>query len=294
MNEVEDATEAVQCVQLQPMTKAFEKAVTAEKSSVTETQLQPSSHRDFIQMKTEGGRIVWIQRTSPMETTENLADEVSKLVDYQDIVLKYEKLAEEATKIALEERAHRLTAYERELKRREIEAKKKLAGAVQELQKIHSEKYLLTETGSDAINQSEIIVSIPEDVLEDQFVILTESPVLAETIPNVSLEVILPELSESVVVQHEPAFENSSLTVRNDDAGAEKNDSEVTESEMISQEPAGNFLVKDSVQAEDSVTKVNVLKAQPKTPHNNHFAIKPSFLNAILKTNSIGRKSSSQ
>ena len=38
MNEVEDATEAVQCVQLQPMTKAFEKAVSAEKSSVTETQ----------------------------------------------------------------------------------------------------------------------------------------------------------------------------------------------------------------------------------------------------------------
>jgi uncharacterized C2H2 Zn-finger protein len=59
----------------------------------------------------------------------------SRLANYKELVIKYEQLANEATKMAMEDPPDQRSPYEEELKRREADAKKKLAGAVEILQK---------------------------------------------------------------------------------------------------------------------------------------------------------------
>jgi hypothetical protein len=61
---------------------------------------------------------------------KELAIQEAKLNEYQDRVLRYEKLAEDATRVALQEKEHKLKLLAENLRQREATAKKKLASAV--------------------------------------------------------------------------------------------------------------------------------------------------------------------
>ena len=143
----------VQFVQLQSISDSFKQINSME----LPRRAQPSSSLDLIQMRTMDGKIVWVKKaivnvpstyepssSIPSSTQvrhkfeDDLAAKEAKLANYQNLVIKYEHLAEQATKMAMEERSNQLIHYEEELKRRELEAKKKLAGAVEVLQQIQS------------------------------------------------------------------------------------------------------------------------------------------------------------
>ena len=237
---VEDST--VQCVQIHPMTEAFKKAISPQSVNKAVVQRRPSdklSGEDLIQMRTVDGKLVWVKKAGsvgrplrfpahPFE--DNLAAKEAKLADYQELVVKYEKLAEQATKMALEERTNQLISYEKELKRREQEAKKKLAGAVQVLQKIKSETHHFDETGSDVM--PEVVEGVDD---QSRFVVLSDKPGIRN---EKSLEIALPDLADSIVVQHEEVVEteqvsddNECQSLSNENGGVLRSDEEqLTES----------------------------------------------------------------
>ena len=166
-----------------------------------------------------------IRRISVQHTFENdLAVKEAKLADYQELVMKYEQLAEQATKMALEERTNQLIHYEKELKRRELEAKKKLAGAVEVLQKIKSEKHnqIFDEDGNDITPQEigdELTSAVHNqssgveefETRDEQTSVLDKNVINssenAQNDEHLDLEIILPELAESIVVQQEEIVE---------------------------------------------------------------------------------------
>lgn len=193
---------AVQCVQVQPMTDAFKKAVDPGASVVRRrlatSRLSVTDQQEYVQMKTLDGQIVWVPKSSIPASfyPENLAEKAAKLADYQDIVMEYEHLAEEATKMAMAERTNQLISYEKELKRREMEAKRKLAGAVQVLQKIEIQKKHFYEAGSVAETGSVVVVE--SDVRPPQVVVASDKSSAAETL---DLEILLPDLNEIVEVE---------------------------------------------------------------------------------------------
>ena len=256
----EDST--VQCVQLQPMTDAFKKAlssdVVAQRRLSAADKQQPSSN-DLIQMRTVDGKLVWVKKAEPVGRPfrvpahpfeENLAAKEAKLADYQELVVKYEKLAEQATKMALEERTNQLINYEKELKRRELEAKKKLVGAVQVLQKIKSE----THSFDDA--ESEVIPEVVEEVVstevcdqQSQFVILSDKPGIQNE-ERLDLEIVLPELADSIVVQHEEVVEAEQVSeVSKNDFHINSNDS----SKHIAQEADASAVLRSEEHLEEVV-----------------------------------------
>jgi len=157
-----------------------------------------------------------IRHISVQHTFEDdLAVKEAKLADYQELVMKYEQLAEQATKMALEERTNQLLHYEKELKRREHEAKKKLAGAVEVLQKIQSEKHrqIFDEDGND-ITPQEICDELTSAVVHNQSdsdetkdketsVSDTDVNNSSENEEHLHFEIVVPELADTIVVQHE-------------------------------------------------------------------------------------------
>merc|ERR1712045_706259 len=62
-----------------------------------------------------------------------LAMEEAKLKEYQERVLRYERLAEEATKVALKDKELRLKKLADDLREREMQAKNKLKCAVESI-----------------------------------------------------------------------------------------------------------------------------------------------------------------
>ena len=68
-----------------------------------------------------------------------LAMREARLREYQERVLRYERLAEDATRVALQEKEMRLRKFAEELRDREIQAKRKLANAVQSLEILKDE-----------------------------------------------------------------------------------------------------------------------------------------------------------
>ena len=62
----------------------------------------------------------------------------TRLREYQERVLRYERLAEDATRVALQEKELRLNKLAEELRQREIQARKKLASAVESLELLKS------------------------------------------------------------------------------------------------------------------------------------------------------------
>ena len=65
---------------------------------------------------------------------KQLAMQETRLREYQERVLRYERLAEDATRVALQEKELRLNKLAEELKQREIQARNKLATAVESLE----------------------------------------------------------------------------------------------------------------------------------------------------------------
>ena len=69
---------------------------------------------------------------------KELIQREAQLKAYQEQVIKVEKLAEDATRIALEEKEMRLRKLAEELRNREAIAKEKLANAVQSMEILKS------------------------------------------------------------------------------------------------------------------------------------------------------------
>ena len=69
---------------------------------------------------------------------KQLAMQETRLREYQERVLRYERLAEDATRVALQEKELRLNKLAEELRQREIQARKKLATAVESLELLKS------------------------------------------------------------------------------------------------------------------------------------------------------------
>ena len=70
---------------------------------------------------------------------KQLAMQETRLREYQERVLRYERLAEDATRVALQEKELRLNKLAEELKQREIQARNKLATAVESLELLKSQ-----------------------------------------------------------------------------------------------------------------------------------------------------------
>ena len=64
---------------------------------------------------------------------KQLAIQEAKLREYQERVMRYERLAEEATKVALKDKEIRLKKLAEDLREREVQAKRKLASAVESI-----------------------------------------------------------------------------------------------------------------------------------------------------------------
>ena len=79
---------------------------------------------------------------------KQLAMQETRLREYQERVLRYERLAEDATRVALQEKELRLNKLAEELKQREIQARNKLATAVESLELLKSQPPMATSAAS--------------------------------------------------------------------------------------------------------------------------------------------------
>merc|ERR1711981_619485 len=112
---------------------------------------------------------------------KELIQREAQLKAYQEQVIKVEKLAEDATRIALEEKEMRSRKLAEELRNREAIAKQKLANAVQSMEILKSKapdlpstsEFAKVSTSNEVINKaSEATITEPEEEEDEE---ITES-----------------------------------------------------------------------------------------------------------------------
>ena len=134
---------------------------------------------------------------------KQLAMQETRLREYQERVLRYERLAEDATRVALQEKELRLNKLAEELKQREIQARNKLATAVESLELLKNQPPMAaspwppnmprnSKMNLEHRNQSSVSDAITTDDDEDE---LPASEVNAPT-SRKSAKFILPEVED--------------------------------------------------------------------------------------------------
>ena len=137
------------------------------------------------------------------EVSEEFKVQAAKILSYKKKVLEFEKLAEDATKAALEEQTSCLLQMEEELKEREMKAKEKLASAVQVLEQSQLERkrrVTLQEIPSNSEEEPQRALTMPTSAPEP--VGAVEPPYSEQTLT------ILPQ-DEAIVTSSDATAENN-------------------------------------------------------------------------------------
>lgn len=100
-----------------------------DSSSKNEANTYPTSI-ELENIKSENSRLSMVAKE------KQLAEQEKQLREYQERVLRYERLAEDAARVALQEKELRLKKLAQDLRQRELEAKEKLAKAVKSMEMI--------------------------------------------------------------------------------------------------------------------------------------------------------------